>query len=124
MKEKDRLGKTIYCAIKSNRLETRVDQKNSYCSAQNLPLTLEEEKQREIRRFPAMQQLRLIRIQESIHRTEYVETNDLKQMNKLAVQKENGLRSKIEQLHREIKQTTGIEIRKNGSIHTGKQKYQ
>jgi hypothetical protein len=30
-------------------------------------------------------------------------------MSKLAVQKEYGLRSKIEQLHREIKQTTGIE---------------
>lgn len=112
MKEVDRLGKTFYCTIRSNRLVARTDQKYSYVCAQDLPLTEEEENQGvrvHLRRFPFDKHLRLFRIQVSPYRTEHVLTNDLGQISRNAAQKEYGIRSKIEQLHREIKQTTGIE---------------
>jgi hypothetical protein len=45
----------------------------------------------------------------STNRTEYVVTNDLSQNSSSATQDECGIRWKIEQFHREIKQITGIE---------------
>jgi hypothetical protein len=53
--------------------------------------------------------LQLFRIKVSSNRTDYVVTNDLAQLDANAAQKEYGIRFLIEQLHRELKQTTGID---------------
>lgn len=63
-------------------------------------------------------QLKLFRSQASTSRTDYLLTNDLSIDTLEDIQKENSTRWLIEQFHREIKQTTGIEscqCRKNRS---------
>ena len=62
-----------------------------------------------IKKFPKGHQVKLFRLASSSGRTEYmVSTNDLSQSDVDATQEICRLRWKIEQLHRELKQTTGI----------------
>ncbi len=61
-----------------------------------------------IKKFPKDHQVKLFRIESSTGRTEYIATNDLSQSDADATDQECRVRWKIEQLHREIKQTTGI----------------
>ncbi len=106
------LGKIYYCTIKSNRLVSRVDQKYDHVPVKELGWS-EIELQRGIRihlnKFPKGYHVQLFRIVVSTHRTDYVVTNDLSQSNVQAVQEVYGSRFVIEQLHRELKQVTGIE---------------
>jgi hypothetical protein len=53
--------------------------------------------------------VKLFRVTISTDRTEYVATNDLTQDSTDVVQKVCGIRWKIEEFHREIKQLTGVE---------------
>ena len=53
--------------------------------------------------------MKLFRVARSTTRTDYVVTNDLAQDDTTAVQEVCGWRWKIEQLHREGKQLTGLE---------------
>ncbi len=53
--------------------------------------------------------MKLFRVTVSSHRTEFVATNDLTQNSTAAAQEESGVRWKIEEFHRELKQLTGIE---------------
>jgi len=53
--------------------------------------------------------VQLFRVAVSTHRTDYVVTNDLTQDSTEATQEACGFRWKIEQLHREGKQVTGLE---------------
>ncbi len=53
--------------------------------------------------------MKLFRLVLSPQRTDYIATNDLAQDSTQATQEACGLRWKIEQFHRETKQTTGIE---------------
>ena len=61
-----------------------------------------------INKFPKGHQVKLFRIVSSTGSTEYIATNDLSQSDTAATTQEYRVRSKIEQLHREIKQVTGI----------------
>jgi DDE superfamily endonuclease len=112
MKEIDRLGKIFYCAIKSNRLASSVNQKYEYKQVKEFEWSKEEQKtgvRIHFRRWPQYKHLQLFRIEVSSNRTDYVVTNDLAQLDANAAQKEYGIRFLIEQLHRELKQTTGID---------------
>ena len=53
--------------------------------------------------------MKLFRLVSDNGRTEYIVTNDLSQSDATATQKECQVRWKIEQVHREIKQVTGID---------------
>ena len=112
MKEIDRLGKIFYCAIKSNRSASPVNQEYDYKQVKELEWSKEAQKSGiriHFKRWPQFKHLQLFRIEVSSHRTDYVVTNDLAQLDANAVQKEYGIRFMIEQLHRELKQTIGID---------------
>ena len=61
-----------------------------------------------IRKFPKGHQVKLFRIASGSKRTEYIVTNDLSQSDTKVVKQEYSIRWKIKQLHRDLKQTTGI----------------
>ena len=61
-----------------------------------------------IKKFPKGSQVKLFRIVSDSGRTEYIVTSDLSQCDAEATRETCRLRWKIEQLHRELKQTTGI----------------
>lgn len=69
--------------------------------------------------FPAGHRRQLFRLAVSPNRTDYVVTNDLTQGSASETQKVCAARWKIEQLHREAKQVTGLE-----SCHCRKQRIQ
>ena len=62
-----------------------------------------------IKDFPKGHQVKLFRLVLSSKRTDFIATNDFAQDSTHATQDVCGLRWKIEQFHRETKQTTGIE---------------
>ena len=70
-----------------------------------------------INKFPRNHKVKLFRVPVSADRTDYVVTNDVAQNSAKATREECGLRWKsetphlsgIEQFHRELKQTTGLE---------------
>lgn len=53
--------------------------------------------------------MKLFRVTVSTNRTDFVATNDLSQASTDAVQKACGIRWKIEEFHRQLKQLTGVE---------------
>ena len=61
-----------------------------------------------IKKFPKDHEVKVLRIASDSGRTEYIATNDLSQDDVGATEKKCRLRWKIEQLHRELKQTPGI----------------
>ena len=61
-----------------------------------------------IKKFPKDHEVKVFRIASDSGRTEYIATNDLSQDDVGATEKKCRLRWKIEQLHRELKQTPGI----------------
>lgn len=112
MKEIDRLGKIFYCAIKSNRLASPVNQKCEYKQVKEVEWSRVEQRigiRIHFKRWPQHKHLQLFCIEVLSNRTDYVVTNDLAQIDTNAAQKEYGIRFMIEQLHRELKQTTGID---------------
>ena len=58
--------------------------------------------------MPKGHQVKLFRLVLSPERTEYVVTNDVSQSSAEAAREECAVRWKVEQFHREVKQTTGI----------------
>ena len=106
------LKKIYYCPLKDNRQIDDSMGERHYCRADALvwtPLELERGKIVKIKGFPKDHKVKLFRVAVSTIRTDYVATNDLSQNSTKAVQDACGLRWKIEQFHREIKQLTGIE---------------
>ena len=61
-----------------------------------------------IKKFPKGHQVKLFRIVSGSGRTAYIVTNDLSQSDTQAAKQDCRVRWKIEQLRRELKQTTGI----------------
>lgn len=59
--------------------------------------------------MPKGHQVKLFRLGLSTERTEYVVTNDMSQDDADVAKRHTGIRWKIEQFHREAKQTTGLE---------------
>ena len=104
--------KFYYCPLKDNR---QVDDTNgahpfrrvdalAWSSAE-----LAHGKRIKIKGFPKDHKGQLFRVAVSTHRTDYVVTNDLTQDSTEATQEACGFRWKIEQVHREGKQVTGLE---------------
>ena len=62
-----------------------------------------------IKKFPGSYKHKLFRVTISTDKTEFIVTKDLSQNSTTNTQKEGANRRKIEQLHREAKQNTGLE---------------
>jgi hypothetical protein len=75
----------------------------------NLSCQTQQGKRLKIKGFPKDHKVQCFRVVVSTHRTDYVVTNDRSQDSTTATQKACGFRWKIEQLHREGKQVTGLE---------------
>lgn len=106
------LGKIFYCPLKSNRLVDDSGGANPYRAVSLLTWTdheLSHGKRVKVKKFPGSFKLQLFRVTVSSDRTDYIVTNDLTQDSLEDTQNESGTRWKIEQLHREEKQLTGIE---------------
>ena len=109
----ERQGKFYYCPIQDNRqvYEGAVTPVN-YQRADSLAWTEEEKahgKQVHVKDFPKGHRLQLFRLVVSTDRTDYVVTNDMTQDSTDETQQVCAIRWKIERLHREVKQTTGLE---------------
>jgi hypothetical protein len=101
-------GKIYYCPVKSNR---QIDDGNGYKPAKQLEWTtsqLAQGKIVKIKKFPGAYKHKLFRVPISTDRTELIVTNNFSQASTIDAQKESATRWKIEQLHRESKQNTGI----------------
>lgn len=112
MAQVDQLEKVYYCPLKSNR---RVDDSGGTQAYQRVDELLwsaedlQQGKLIKIRGFPAYKKVKLFRVTVSTNRTEFVATNDLAQAFTDAVQDVCGIRWKVEEFHRELKQLTGVE---------------
>jgi hypothetical protein len=110
------LGKLYYCPLKDNRL---VDDsgnpsggKAAYKAVSKLDwdqAELMSGKPVKVKGFPGSTKVKLFCVQVSTNRTDYVVTNDLTQNSSDGVRNASAIRWKIEEFHRELKQTTGIE---------------
>ena len=104
--------KLFYCPIKKNRPVDETKGREPYRAIETLQWTAEEEqigKTVKLRGFAGATRLKLFRVVVSTNRTEYLVTNDVTQSDTDAAQKASRQRWKIEQFHRQAKQTTGLE---------------
>lgn len=115
----DKYNHFFLCNIKSNRLVTLTnpDQKPNYQPVRelNIPDTGLEVR---LNKAPSRSKVKLFQVTVSNNRTDYIITNDTSISSPQVVKEINGMRWKIEQFNREIKQITGIEkcqCRKNRS---------
>lgn len=108
----DALGKIYYCPLRCNR---RVDDSGGTQPYQRIdelgwsPEELTQGKLIKVRGFPRDKKVKLFRVTVSTNRTDFVVTNDLTQDSTDATQEVCGVRWKIEEFHRELKQLTGVE---------------
>ncbi|MBE9182984.1 transposase [Oculatella sp. LEGE 06141] len=106
------LEKVYYCPLKSNRLVDDSGGVHPYQHVDSLQWhesELQQGKVIKIKGFPKDHKVKLFRVVASSRRTDYIITNDGTQDSTEATQEVCGFRWKIEQLHREGKQTTGWE---------------
>ncbi len=105
-------GKRFYCPLKSNRKVDDSGGERPYRAVSALEWSREElqsGKRVKVHGFPADYKMTLFRVEVSIHRTEYIVTNDATQDSTSGTRKVCAVRWKIEQVHRELKQLTGLE---------------
>jgi len=110
----ERSGKIYYCPLHSNRQVDEGDglPKSAYRRVDSLEwraTEIEAGKNIRARDFPKAHRLQLFRLVVSKDRTDYVVTNDLTEDSTNETQEVCAIRWKIEQLHREAKQVTGLE---------------
>lgn len=106
------LAKTYYCPLKDNRQVDDSSGQQPYRRVDSLAWSTDElahGKRVKVKGFPKDHKVQLFRVAVSTHRTDYVVTNDRTQDSTEATQEACGFRWKIEQLHREGKQVTGLE---------------
>lgn len=106
------LDKIYYCPLKDNRQVDDSQGARPYQSVDSLEWTeaeLTQGKRIKIKGFPRDHKVQCFRVAVTTYRTDYVVTNDLAQDSTEATQEACGFRWKIEQLHREGKQLTGLE---------------
>ena len=111
MKAIQAISKIYYAPLKCNRLVNDSEGADEHKRVDPLTWTAAElryGKLIHIKKFPRGPQVKLFWIASGTGRTEYIATNDLSQSDTEATQQECRLRWKIEQLHCELKQTTGI----------------
>ena len=112
MKAIEALSKVYYAPLKRNRRVNDTDGVKPHQQVKELSWTPSETtrgKRVHLKKFPKGHQVKLFRIVSDTGRTEYIVTNDLSQSDASATKKACQVRWKIEQLHREIKQVTGID---------------
>lgn len=108
----EQLKKVYYCPLKDNRQVDESGGQRGYQRVDSLTWTEAEQAQGKLvhlKTFPKQHQVKLFRLVLSSKRTDYIVTNDMAQDSTQATQEVCSLRWKIEQFHRETKQTTGIE---------------
>jgi len=106
------LDKFYYCPLKDNRQvdDSCGEQADRRVAALEWSeAELERGKRVKIKGFPRDHKVQCFRVAVTTNRTDYVVTNDLAQDSTEATQKACGFGWKIEQLHREGKQLTGLE---------------
>ena len=111
MKAIEALSKVYYAPLKRNRLVS-TSVASGYQRVEALTWTHAETIEGQlvhIKKFPKGHEVKLFRLVSGSGRTEYIATNDLSQSDVNATQRECRMRWKIEQLHRELKQVTGID---------------
>lgn len=108
----EHLNKVYYCPLKDNRQVDASTDQSGYQRVDRLTWTEAEEQHGRwvhIKDFPAGHQVKLFRLVLSTKRTDFIATNDTAQDSTEDTQEVCAFRWKIEQFHRETKQTTGIE---------------
>jgi hypothetical protein len=106
------MQKLYYCPLKANRRVDDSGGQKPYQRADELTWSAEElaqGKRIKLKGFPKEHKVSLFRVEVSTHRTDWVVTNDPTQESTEVTQQVCGFRWKIEQLHREGKQVTGLE---------------
>ncbi len=106
------LRKLYYCSLKSNRQVDDSGGQQPYQRIDSLDWSqaeLSQGKTLKIRGFPKDHKVQCFRVEVSTHRTDFVVTNDSAQPSTEDAQDACGFRWRIEQLHRESKQVTGLE---------------
>lgn len=106
------LRKHYYCPLKDNRQVDDSGGQHPYHRVDSLAWNeteLAQGKPIKIKGFPKDHKVRLFRVTVSTHRTDWIVTNHQTQDSTMATQEVCGYRWKIEQLHREGKQITGLE---------------
>jgi hypothetical protein len=112
MLQVERLGKVYYCPLKDNRQVDASTDQSGYQRVDSLTWTEHEAhhgKWVHIKDFPAGHRVKLFRLVLSTKRTDFIATNDIAQDSMEGTQDVCAFRWKIEQFHREVKQTTGME---------------
>ena len=103
--------KVYYCPLKRNRQATQGPEM-PYQRLDTLPFDESEEQSGKLvhlKKFPKGHQVKLFRLVCSTGDTEWIVTNDLSEASASAVGKQTAVRWKIEQFHRQWKQTTGVQ---------------
>jgi len=106
-KQIERMGKLYYCPVRSNR-QVSLAPGQPYVPVESLAAS-DEGQMVHMKGMPRGHQVKLFRLAFSTERTEHVVTNDVSQSSSEAAREECAVRWRIEQFHREVKQTTGIE---------------
>jgi hypothetical protein len=104
--------KFYYCPLKDNRQVDDTNGAHPFRRVDALEWSTAElahGKRIKVQGFPKDHKVQLFRVAVSTHRTDYGVTSDLTQDSTEATQEACGFRWKIEQLHREGKQVTGLE---------------
>jgi hypothetical protein len=106
------LHKIYYCPLKDNRQVDDSGGTQPYQRVDSLVWTeyeLRHGKKIKIKGFPKDHKVQCFRVEVSTHRTDWIVTNDPAQDSTEATRQVCSFRWKIEQLHREGKQVTGLE---------------
>ena len=106
------LEKRYYCPLKDNRQVDDSGGRSPYRRVDALPWSpheLQHGKSLKLKGFPKEHKVQCFRVATSTRRTDWIVTNDLAADSTEATQEVCGFRWKIEQLHREGKQLTGLE---------------
>lgn len=108
----EQLKKYYYCPLKDNRQVDDSGGSQPYQRVDGLSWTeyeLTHGKQIKIKGFPKDHKVQCFRVEVSTHRTDWIVTNDPEADTTEATQEVCSFRWRIEQLHREGKQLTGLE---------------
>jgi hypothetical protein len=108
----EQLQKYYYCPLKDNRQVDDSGGGHPYQRVDTLTWSqdeLQHGKRLKIKGFPKDHKVQCFRVEVSTHRTDWIVTNDPAADTTEATQQVCGFRWRIEQLHREGKQVTGLE---------------
>jgi hypothetical protein len=106
------IGKIYYCPLKINRLVDDSGGVEKYKPIEKLTWSdseLKKGKRIKIKDFPKEHKVQLFRVAVATNRTDHIATNDMACSSSSDAREVCAKRWKIEQFHRELKQTTGVE---------------